>query len=157
MGQNQAAQVQNRLAIEGGTPVISRTLNHYKGAAVIGEQEKQAALEVLDSQSLFRYYGPKLLSKVANFEADFARFVGARHAAAATSGTMARWRSRLTTPQLRRRILPHLRCCRSRWAAPRRRARRPPHQRRRRTPRLMPVRVSSVSAPAPRVARMMKT
>lgn len=89
MGQNQTAQVQNKLAINGGTPVISRTLNHYKGAAVIGEQEKQAVLEVLDSQSLFRYYGPKLLSKVATFEADFARFVGARHAAAATSGTAA--------------------------------------------------------------------
>ena len=29
---------------------------------VIGEEEKRAVLDVLDSQSLFRYYGPDLLS-----------------------------------------------------------------------------------------------
>ena len=78
-----------RLAIDGGTPVITRQLNHYKGAAVIGEEEKRAVLEVLDSQSLFRYYGPRLLFKVAAFEADFARFVGASYALATSSGTAA--------------------------------------------------------------------
>ena len=79
----------DRLAIEGGAPVIDRRLNHYKGAAAIGEQEKQAVMAVLESQSLFRYYGPNLLSKVAHFEQEFARFVGARHAAAASNGTAA--------------------------------------------------------------------
>jgi 8-amino-3,8-dideoxy-alpha-D-manno-octulosonate transaminase len=78
-----------KLAIDGGTPALSRPLNRYKGAAVIGEQEKAAVLEVLESQSLFRYYGPKLLSKVASLERDFAAFVGARHAAAAANGTAA--------------------------------------------------------------------
>lgn len=78
-----------RLAIDGGTPVISRELNRYKGAAVIGEEEKQAVLEVLDSQSLFRYYGPRPLFKVAAFEQQFAEFVGARHAVSASSGTAA--------------------------------------------------------------------
>ncbi|MEZ4657169.1 MAG: hypothetical protein R2911_06325 [Caldilineaceae bacterium] len=53
------------LAVDGGTPVIQRELNRYKGAAVIGDEEKAAVLEVLESQSLFRYYGPHLLSKVA--------------------------------------------------------------------------------------------
>ncbi|MCL4862718.1 MAG: DegT/DnrJ/EryC1/StrS family aminotransferase [Caldilineaceae bacterium] len=85
--QNPAAS--DPLAIDGGAPVIDRPLNRYKGAAAIGEQEKQAVMEVLESQSLFRYYGPNLLSKVAHFEQEFARFVGARHAAAASNGTAA--------------------------------------------------------------------
>ena len=81
--------ITERLAIDGGTPVIQRELNRYKGASAIGEEEKQAVMEVLDSRSLFRYYGPKLLSKVAAFEQDFACFVGAQYAAAATNGTAA--------------------------------------------------------------------
>lgn len=81
--------ITERLAIDGGTPVIQRELNRYKGASAIGEEEKQAVMEVLDSRSLFRYYGPKLLSKVAAFEQDFAHFVGAHYAAAATNGTAA--------------------------------------------------------------------
>jgi 8-amino-3,8-dideoxy-alpha-D-manno-octulosonate transaminase len=78
-----------RLAIDGGTPALTRALNRYKGAGVIGEEEKQAVLEVLESQSLFRYYGPKPLFKVAGFEKDFAAYVGARHAVATSSGTAA--------------------------------------------------------------------
>ncbi|GAB4116078.1 MAG: hypothetical protein Fur005_12380 [Roseiflexaceae bacterium] len=77
------------LAINGGTPAVTRPLNRYKGAALIGEEEKQAVLEVLESQSLFRYYGPKPLFKVAAFERDFARYVGAQHAVATSSGTAA--------------------------------------------------------------------
>lgn len=84
-----SSQISEKLAIDGGSPVIQRELNRYKGAAVIGEAEKQAVMEVLDSQSLFRYYGPHLLSKVATLEQNFARFVGAKHAAAAASGTAA--------------------------------------------------------------------
>lgn len=79
----------DRLAIEGGTPVIERELNRYKGASTIGDEEKRAVMDVLDSQSLFRYYGPNLLGKVADFEQRFAAFVGAKHAAAATNGTAA--------------------------------------------------------------------
>jgi 8-amino-3,8-dideoxy-alpha-D-manno-octulosonate transaminase len=77
------------LAIDGGTPIITRELNRYKGAAAIGEEEKRAVLEVLDSQSLFRYYGPNLHSKVSAFEENFARFIGAEYALAASSGTGA--------------------------------------------------------------------
>jgi 8-amino-3,8-dideoxy-alpha-D-manno-octulosonate transaminase len=78
-----------QLAIHGGTPAVSRPLNRYKGAALIGDEEKAAVMAVLESQSLFRYYGPNLLSKVAGFEADFARFVNARFAAATANGTAA--------------------------------------------------------------------
>ena len=79
----------DKLAIDGGTPIIQREMNRYKGAAVIGDEEKAAVMEVLDSQSLFRYYGPDLRSKVASFEKSFVDFVGSRHGAAATSGTAA--------------------------------------------------------------------
>lgn len=78
-----------RLALEGGAPAVTRPLNRYKGAALIGEEEKQAVMEVLESQSLFRYYGPKPLFKVAAFEQAFASYVGARHAVATSSGTGA--------------------------------------------------------------------
>jgi 8-amino-3,8-dideoxy-alpha-D-manno-octulosonate transaminase len=78
-----------RLAIDGGTPAVTRQLNRYKGAALIGEEEKQAVMEVLESQSLFRYYGPKPLFKVAGFEKAFASYVGASHAVATSSGTAA--------------------------------------------------------------------
>ena len=77
------------LAIQGGTPAVRRPLEHYKGAAVIGEEEKRAVMEVLDSRSLFRYYGPDLLGKVAAFEADFARYLQVPFVAASSSGTAA--------------------------------------------------------------------
>ncbi|MBU6335123.1 MAG: DegT/DnrJ/EryC1/StrS family aminotransferase [Chloroflexi bacterium] len=77
------------LASAGGTPSVSRPLNRYKGAALIGDDEKQAVLEVLDSQSLFRYYGPRPLFKVAAFEQGFATFLGVPHVLGASSGTAA--------------------------------------------------------------------
>jgi 8-amino-3,8-dideoxy-alpha-D-manno-octulosonate transaminase len=89
MPTNQSNRSQERLAIDGGTPIITRELNRYKGAAAIGEEEKRAVLEVLDSQSLFRYYGPNFRSKVSTFEASFAQFIGAEYALAASSGTGA--------------------------------------------------------------------
>ena len=40
-----SSQISEKLAIDGGSPVIQRELNRYKGAAVIGEAEKQAELD----------------------------------------------------------------------------------------------------------------
>ncbi|MFO7166766.1 MAG: DegT/DnrJ/EryC1/StrS family aminotransferase [Chloroflexota bacterium] len=77
------------LALNGGTPAVGRALNRYKGAAAIGDEEKRAVMEVLESQSLFRYYGPRPLHKVAAFEQAFARYLGAAHALAVSSGTAA--------------------------------------------------------------------
>jgi 8-amino-3,8-dideoxy-alpha-D-manno-octulosonate transaminase len=48
-----------------------------------------AAVEVLDSRSLFRYYGPQLLRKVEAFERAAIDALGARHAVATSSGTAA--------------------------------------------------------------------
>ena len=61
----------------------------YPGALAIGEEEKRAAMEVLDSQSLFRYYGPHLLGRVDQFEKDFALAQGSRFSLAVSSGTAA--------------------------------------------------------------------
>ena len=79
-----------RLAVHGGTPVRTEPLlPGYPGGLLIGEEEKAAVLEVLDSQSLFRHYGPRPLHKVVQFEHAFAASVGARHAVGVTSGTAA--------------------------------------------------------------------
>jgi 8-amino-3,8-dideoxy-alpha-D-manno-octulosonate transaminase len=79
-----------RLAIHGGRPVRTEPLPPgYPGGLLIGEEEKAAVMEVLDSQSLFRHYGPRPLHKVAQFERAFAQAMGVRHAVGVTSGTAA--------------------------------------------------------------------
>ena len=79
-----------RLAIHGGTPVRTQPLlPGYPGGLLIGEEEKAAVMEVLDSQSLFRHYGPRPLHKAAQFERAFAQAMGARFAVGVTSGTGA--------------------------------------------------------------------
>ncbi len=78
-----------QLAIHGGPKAVPQPLERYKGAAVIGDEEREAVLEVLQSRSLFRYYGPELLNKVAQFERDFAAYLGLPYTLACTSGTAA--------------------------------------------------------------------
>ncbi len=78
------------LAVDGGTPVRTEPLlPGYPGGLLIGEEEKAAVIEVLDSQSLFRHYGPKPLGRVTRFERAFAQAMGTRHTVAVTSGTAA--------------------------------------------------------------------
>ena len=78
---------------------IMQTAN-APGAMMIDEQEKQAVLEVLESHALFRYYGavrtgtPEQQARyephwVKDFEVEFARRIGARHALAVCQGTAA--------------------------------------------------------------------
>jgi 8-amino-3,8-dideoxy-alpha-D-manno-octulosonate transaminase len=79
-----------RLALEGGTPVRRvPLLPGWPGGLLIGDEEKAQVLEVLESQSLYRHYGPRPRHKAAELEQGFARAVGARHALAVTSGTAA--------------------------------------------------------------------
>lgn len=54
-----------------------------------GSEEEQSLLEVLESGSPFRYYGPATPLKVKSFEEDFARYMEAGYALAVTSGTAA--------------------------------------------------------------------
>lgn len=79
------------LALDGGTPVRSERLDYgsWHGLGEFGEEEVQAALRVLRSRSLFRYYGPNLLRTVDAFEASARDLLGCEHAVATSSGTAA--------------------------------------------------------------------
>ena len=77
------------LAIDGGEPAVKQELNLYKGAGLIGEDEKQAVMEVLEARSLFRYYGPNHLSKVDAFETALVEYLGTDYAIGAANGTSA--------------------------------------------------------------------
>jgi len=55
----------------------------------MNEEEEQAALRVIRSRSLFRYYGLDLQGEVEAFESEIQQFLGVSHALAVTSGTGA--------------------------------------------------------------------
>jgi 8-amino-3,8-dideoxy-alpha-D-manno-octulosonate transaminase len=79
-----------RLAIDGGTPVrATPLLPGWPGGLLIGEEEKAAVLEVIESQSLFRHYGPRPLHRAQALERAFAEMMGIKHGLAVTSGTGA--------------------------------------------------------------------
>jgi dTDP-4-amino-4,6-dideoxygalactose transaminase len=78
------------LAIDGGRPVRTQPLPlEFPGIHHMGEEELEAVTRVLRSRSLFRYYGVELQREVETFESEFARFLGASHAIAVSSGTAA--------------------------------------------------------------------
>lgn len=81
--------ITEQLALDGGTPLRTSFPPLGKGITLFGEEERAAVLEVLESRSLFRYYGPKLLEKVAGFEAASKELLGAPYAVATSSGTAA--------------------------------------------------------------------
>ncbi len=70
----------------GGIPDIDPG---YVGPQFFDKQEEQALLEVLESGSPFRYWGPGRPDKVLRFEEAFARHMNARFALGVTSGTAA--------------------------------------------------------------------
>ena len=79
-----------KLAVDGGTPVRKEPiLPGWPGGLLIGAEEKAQVLEVLESQTLYRHYGPHPRHKTAELEQKFAAAIGARHALAVTSGTGA--------------------------------------------------------------------
>ena len=79
--------VRRKLAAYGGRPARDKLLPPpYPGALFIGEEEKRAVVEVIESQSLFRYYGPRLLGKVDALEREFAKAIGVSRALAVSSG-----------------------------------------------------------------------
>src|SRR5262245_59381452 len=79
-----------KLAIDGGPPVRREPLlPGWPGGLLIGDEEKAQVLEVLESQSLYRHYGPRPRHKVTELEQGFARAMESHHALAVTSGTAA--------------------------------------------------------------------
>ncbi|RLE94836.1 MAG: glutamine--scyllo-inositol aminotransferase [Thermoprotei archaeon] len=80
--------VEEKLAMEGGEPVIKKKLPPcFPGALFIDEKEEKSVLEVLRSKSLFRYYGPNPLFKVEKFEKAFAKYIGRKYCLGVTSGS----------------------------------------------------------------------
>jgi dTDP-4-amino-4,6-dideoxygalactose transaminase len=79
-----------RLAIDGGAPVRTSPLPlEFPGMHYVNDEEVEAAVRVLKSQSLFRYYGIDLQKEVEAFENEFAEFLGVKHALAVSSGSGA--------------------------------------------------------------------
>ncbi len=71
-------------------PVRTKPLPlEFPGVHYFDDQEIEAALHVLRSKSLFRYYGVDLQKETEKFEEEFARAVGTRHALGVASGTSA--------------------------------------------------------------------
>lgn len=70
-------------------PIRSEFPPMGKGMTLLGDEERAAVLEVLESRSLFRYYGPDLRRKVDAFENASKDLLGAGHAVATSSGTAA--------------------------------------------------------------------
>lgn len=62
------------------------------GSFLLGEEEKKALIEVIDSGKIFRYgdeNDPKFLAKVWNLEKDLAKYLKMKHVIAMNSGTSA--------------------------------------------------------------------
>ena len=71
-------------------PIRHRPLPaEFPGAHVLDREEEEALLGVCRSRSLYRYHGIDPQQEAAQFESEFAAFVGVRHAVAVTSGTAA--------------------------------------------------------------------
>lgn len=78
------------LAVDGGTPTKRPSPPMYPGASLINEEEAEAALRVVRSRRLFRFYGlGESQSQVAALERTFAAEVGVPYAVAVNSGTSA--------------------------------------------------------------------
>ena len=79
-----------RLAVDGGEPVRATPLETgYPGARLIGDEERELVLEVLDRQAPFRFYGVSEPDKVARLEREASRMMGTSYALGVTSGTAA--------------------------------------------------------------------
>jgi len=78
------------LALYGGKPVRPEPLPvMHPGSSQIDDEEINAVLEVLKSQSLYRFYGPKFMNITGKFEKEFREYVGVKYALAVSSGTAA--------------------------------------------------------------------
>lgn len=80
----------SELAINGGKPVRSISLpGAYPGASVYGEEEINAAADVIRRKSPFRYYGVEVAGKAEEFERRVCERFERSFALATSSGTSA--------------------------------------------------------------------
>ena len=81
---------QRLLGGEGAKPIEVPNINPgYIGPQFFDKREEEALLEVLESRSPFRYWGPGNPAKVLRFEENFAKYMGTRFGLGVTSGTAA--------------------------------------------------------------------
>lgn len=81
---------EERTLTESEAPVRTKPLPlEFPGVHYYDDQEIEAALRVVRSKSLFRYYGVDLQKETEKFEEEFARAVGVPHAIGVASGTSA--------------------------------------------------------------------
>lgn len=79
-----------KLAIHGGAQAFRKNYPElFSGAEAIDHAEIEALREVVESKSLFRFYGPDLKDKVFQFEKAFSEKMGMKYALGVTSGTAA--------------------------------------------------------------------
>lgn len=79
-----------KIALHGGTPILSRRFDaNYPGALVMGAEEAAAASQVAMHRSPFRYYGVDLQHQVRRFEEDFSAYLGVPYVVGVTSCTAA--------------------------------------------------------------------
>jgi 8-amino-3,8-dideoxy-alpha-D-manno-octulosonate transaminase len=87
---SQQFEENDKLAINGGAPVRAMRLETaYPGVQFYGQEERTELTEAYDSHSPFRYYGPHVPVKAANFEKELRSFTGSKFALGVTSGTAA--------------------------------------------------------------------
>jgi len=78
---------QEKLAIDGGSPVVTEAIpSGVSGPSVVGEEEIEAVTEVLRSQQLFRYHEG---SQSSLLEKEAAEFLGVEYTLLVNSGTSA--------------------------------------------------------------------
>jgi 8-amino-3,8-dideoxy-alpha-D-manno-octulosonate transaminase len=61
----------------------------FLGNDLIGEEEEKLVTDVIKAQSIFRYYGHKMLHRVDNFEEKLAQYLQTDYALCVSSGTAA--------------------------------------------------------------------
>jgi 8-amino-3,8-dideoxy-alpha-D-manno-octulosonate transaminase len=84
------ARTQNVLAADAAKQMDIQNIDPgYIGPQFFDKREEEALLEVLESGSPFRYWGPGRPTKVQRFEEGFAEHMGTRFALGVTSGTAA--------------------------------------------------------------------
>ena len=83
------SKLASKLAVHGGHPVRSTP---FPSSVTIGEEEKRAVMEVLDSTVLSKYLGtwsPDFFggSRVQKLEREWAEYFGVKHAVSVNSAT----------------------------------------------------------------------
>jgi dTDP-4-amino-4,6-dideoxygalactose transaminase len=78
----------SKLALEGGKPIRTKPMEYQSiGANLIGSEEMRLVSEVIESQTLFRHYGPAKPHMVDDFENEIRTLIDSRYALATSTGS----------------------------------------------------------------------